>query len=421
MKLILFLLISFYQVLAHDLDSINIISLQNQLDKLRLHSFQLLESALPKEIKRGIFHRYLSSSNFIGFQRYMSRVSFFKDNTECNTITLTVPFTIDNQTYKVTIDAINPKQVDTVSSSVGKRFPAVEGLKEQLYQGIVTLLREKAFHCADDSQMIDYDTKYCQCMYTKHTSYRNHLYQPNIIGLCPELAINEDFIVIEEIVSQHEASLIINWAKQQKNQQKKIIMDSVDNQPSCSFDLDLNKTRPPFHSLSEILNIDQSQLKERMKKNVMPYLASLPIAFKDSRFLKNSFDEWFDYIFNSKNTSDIYIFVREFSSDSRSSLPWHRDSASYSINLSLNNRDEYGGGDLQLYLGGEKKVLIPSARKHVGTGVGFGPNIAHSIEKVTKGTRWSLVMFFSKRLDYEFPQHCFANFTLKSSYPIVRQ
>ena len=54
--------------------------------------------------------------------------------------------------------------------------------------------------------------------------------------------------------------------------------------------------------------------------------------------------------------------------------------------------DDYTGGDLNLYL--DKKIKI---KKNIGNCVMFRPEIFHEVTKITKGTRWSLILF----LEYE--------------------
>ena len=48
-------------------------------------------------------------------------------------------------------------------------------------------------------------------------------------------------------------------------------------------------------------------------------------------------------------------------------------------------------------------MVVSEARTKVGHGVGFGPSVPHSVSRVTRGTRWSLVVFFDKRRDFELP------------------
>ena len=53
--------------------------------------------------------------------------------------------------------------------------------------------------------------------------------------------------------------------------------------------------------------------------------------------------------------------------------------------------DDYTGGDLNLYL--DKKIKI---KKNIGNCVMFRPEIFHEVIKITKGTRWSLILFLEK-------------------------
>jgi predicted 2-oxoglutarate/Fe(II)-dependent dioxygenase YbiX len=398
-----------------------------QLHQLQTQAFELLNSTLPMPLKRGLYQRFIHHADHLGYQRFMAHAKHTRNETlDHLPINIEIPFMVDNQMYSVTLDDNHMKDPHGIASTVQTSFPNVLGLERQMYTGVVHALRERAVNCA--SACLDVDAKacldaqeyadYCHRLYTK-ISLRMHVEQPNVIGMCPALATKQDYAVVEGIVFQPEALRIIEWARTQKQQQLDLRrqgeqpnLDSVDGLPSCTYDLDLNKTVPPFQTLAETMQVTLAQLKTRIKERVLPSLAALPIAFKDPRLTN---DDWIDQLFQSKNTSDVYIFVREYSMDKggRSELHWHRDAASYSINLSLNSNEEYDGGHLSLYLGGDQEVVVPKARSKVGHAVAFGPNVVHSVSQVTKGTRWSLVLFFGKRVDEEFPD-CFVDFTLKN-------
>ena len=53
--------------------------------------------------------------------------------------------------------------------------------------------------------------------------------------------------------------------------------------------------------------------------------------------------------------------------------------------------DDYTGGDLNLYY--ENKVTVG---KEIGNSYIFEPEIFHEVTKITKGTRWSLILFLEK-------------------------
>ena len=61
-------------------------------------------------------------------------------------------------------------------------------------------------------------------------------------------------------------------------------------------------------------------------------------------------------------------------------------------NVGVQLSDDYTGGDLNLYY--ENKVTVG---KEIGNSYIFEPEIFHEVTKITKGTRWSLILF----LEYE--------------------
>ena len=60
-------------------------------------------------------------------------------------------------------------------------------------------------------------------------------------------------------------------------------------------------------------------------------------------------------------------------------------------NVGVQLSDDYTGGDLNLYY--ENKVTVG---KEIGNSYIFEPEIFHEVTKITKGTRWSLILFLEK-------------------------
>ena len=76
---------------------------------------------------------------------------------------------------------------------------------------------------------------------------------------------------------------------------------------------------------------------------------------------------------------------------------WHMDTGSgilsqrkISITVQLSDPEEYEGGDLELWFGGDEPIQAPKGK---GIGVIFPSYMMHRVTPVTKGTRKSLVLW----------------------------
>ena len=394
--------------------SSSLLQAQQNLQILRSQSHDLLTSNYNTWIKISASRRFLERSDFDGFDNFMLHAHHHhppspraQHHQRC---LFSLPFSVDGVLYHVDIDGNRP-DVNQVSIKIQNQFPSVDKLQSVLFVRITEMLREKARECAGDGAS---NEGYCVCMYS-HISPRVMLLQPMVIGMCPSLSTTADQVDIPNILSNKESALLIDWAIQQKaikavnthGEQSGGELDSVDGLPAFTYDLDQSGAAP-FHVLSDILGVSRTALKRRWKPIVLNHFKKLPVSFGDVRMEKES--QWFDKMFSSVSRNDVYVFVREYSAVGRPTLQWHRDACSYSINVSLNSDSDYEGGELGMWM--DSKVMISKGRAQVGHGVGFGPTVAHSVSRVTRGTRWSLVMFFDKRKDVEYPG-CFVDFQMK--------
>ena len=129
------------------------------------------------------------------------------------------------------------------------------------------------------------------------------------------------------------------------------------------------------------------------------------IDFEESKYEMNILKEFFDAkknVWNEKH--DIKIKGYDLSFDSNFQFTeyqtgghydWHTDSGGVlshrycSLVIQLN--DEYDGGELKLIDNNEEIVL----EKGIGNLFIFLSSLEHKVEKITKGTRYSLVNWFS--------------------------
>ena len=383
--------------------------IETSLNQLRVVASQILSSTvLSNQDKLFVFQRFIIQNNLDGCQNYLSLVNLQQQQQQlqqlqqASSCTFPFSFSVDHQEYQIDVNGLKPN-ANKISQEIQQKFNQVKGLQSILYESIVQTLRSKSQKCAESkSEYMHTFKNYCNCMYS-HLSSRNILTQPSVIGMCPVTAIQSDFKVTNEILSIQESNKIILWAIDQRNKNTNVggALDSVDSLPSFTYDLN----NQPFHTLAYIIGVELNDFKERIRQQVINVFSTLDIAFNDPRFQVNS---WYDNLFDSDKRKDVYIFVREYDPLGRDGLHWHRDACSYSLNLSLN--DDYRGGNLELFL--DAKVQVANSRNIVGRGIVFGPNVAHRVAKVTRGTRWSLVIFIDKRKDEEFLP-CFVDFSLQ--------
>ena len=89
----------------------------------------------------------------------------------------------------------------------------------------------------------------------------------------------------------------------------------------------------------------------------------------------------------------VSAFVRKYSTASRPRLPFHCDSCDASISVNLVDGGDYDGGDLVMLANNQ----LLTAPRQAGSAAAHSADVAHAVTDVTRGGRWSLVVFTHKR------------------------
>lgn len=96
-------------------------------------------------------------------------------------------------------------------------------------------------------------------------------------------------------------------------------------------------------------------------------------------------------------SADEKIQYTEYLAEDEGHYTWHQDigpgmasQRKVSITVQLSESDEYEGGDLQLWTGGES---VMSSQRGAGVTVLFPSYLMHRVTKVTKGKRRSFVLW----------------------------
>lgn len=87
------------------------------------------------------------------------------------------------------------------------------------------------------------------------------------------------------------------------------------------------------------------------------------------------------------------IFLRKYSPETRSSIAFHADNCTYTLNVPLTAPDRYEGGRLLALHGG---CLVDLTRP-AGTAILHAGNLVHGVTRLVAGTRHALILFFSYR------------------------
>lgn len=349
-----------------------------------------------------------------------STTNQYHPNDACNT---DFSFIVDDNTYTVTLNGLQPN-LRFVAHTLQLQYPNVVSFEKVIYSGMVNHLRELGTSCGDNPSTI-----YCRCM-QEGTSI-NVQKQPAIAGFCPAYAKSQDYVSVDSVLTSDEAEALVKWAKMQEGvtcSESKLCGDDGSDEgskdgmkPSYSYFLSGTRggnnsstgNKPAFHLLAEIVNVKYEIMYERMRNKLLHEFGSLPISYKDPRMASNS--TWFRSVFDSTMEEKARIFIRRYSSESLPSLDWHREACSYGMSIALNNN--YVGGELLLALGGDGVVISPHSRlknksSRIGHGIGFGPNVPHSVTRVKTGVKWSLVIFLQRLVDTNEFVPCFGSFEM---------
>ena len=86
----------------------------------------------------------------------------------------------------------------------------------------------------------------------------------------------------------------------------------------------------------------------------------------------------------------VGVFVRTYSLGGRPYIPFHCDSARYTINVALNADAEFEGGRLLVLHAGK----VRSVERTMGEAVAHPSTLMHGVSAMSAGVRHSLIVFF---------------------------
>ena len=150
----------------------------------------------------------------------------------------------------------------------------------------------------------------------------------------------------------------------------------------------------PFHKATTFANDDDKSVRSSSVKWIPQneqwewlYKRLMDLAVQANDTLWN-----FDLI-----SAPELIQYTEYYASEEGHYDWHQDIGpnegslrKVSITVQLSEADEYEGGDLQLWLGGDS---VMSSARGAGVVVVFPSYLMHRVSKVTKGTRRSFVLW----------------------------
>jgi PKHD-type hydroxylase len=90
---------------------------------------------------------------------------------------------------------------------------------------------------------------------------------------------------------------------------------------------------------------------------------------------------------------------------------WHN--GDYSTTVFLNSPEEYGGGELCLYLGGEEEIKI---KLDAGWGITYSTGILHRVNKVSFGNRYVSVFWTKSAIRDSFIRHIYSEISNVCDY-----
>jgi hypothetical protein len=99
------------------------------------------------------------------------------------------------------------------------------------------------------------------------------------------------------------------------------------------------------------------------------------------------------YKFPNPQTSDVGCFIRKYEISGRPLIGFHVDDCDATVNICLSNPQECEGGKL-LFIG-QGKVLSPT--RTIGDALVHPWHTCHAVTAVTRGERWSFILFFSNK------------------------
>jgi PKHD-type hydroxylase len=88
-------------------------------------------------------------------------------------------------------------------------------------------------------------------------------------------------------------------------------------------------------------------------------------------------------------------------------------SGDYSTTVFLNNPEDYGGGELCLYLGGEEEIKI---KLDAGWGITYSTGILHRVNKVSFGNRYVSVFWTKSAIKDSFIRYIYSEISNIGNY-----
>ena len=176
---------------------------------------------------------------------------------------------------------------------------------------------------------------------------------------------SQDVYTVEKsVLSTDQVQRLRTWAEEKINGGS---LDSVDGCPEWQVPL------------------DRTTMNTILGEKTTDRLFDLP-----SKYLTLSASiESYDYPNSEK--SDVGCFIRKYDISGRPFIGFHVDDCDATVNISLSDPLEFDGGKLLLI--GQEMVLSPI--RTLGDALIHPWYTCHAVTAVTKGERWTLIMFFS--------------------------
>ena len=173
---------------------------------------------------------------------------------------------------------------------------------------------------------------------------------------------------------------------------------------NCFTQNELNKLHQglnilPYEKAKSTKNIDSNIVSPR--KSQIKWIYQSPDWYwlykKLNYFIVNANKDTWD--FNLSYFIDNIQYT-EYDSSDQGHYEWHLDIGEgkaslrkISLTIQLSNPNEYEGGDLEFFTGGEYQKDILKFNREYNTAILFPSYLLHRITPVTKGTRKSLVIW----------------------------
>lgn len=163
-----------------------------------------------------------------------------------------------------------------------------------------------------------------------------------------------DGVITTPVLTSQECAKVRKFVRQQ------IANDGIDNVDGC----------PDWQ-----VNISEKKLSKIVGKAAKDRLWNVP------SMLENGQPQEFDR---------VGIFIRMYQRGTRPWMPFHRDGNRWTVNVALNDDDEYVGGRLLALHNQELQVL----ERQEGDATCHQGSVFHAVSAITEGTRYSMIIFF---------------------------